>query len=417
MIRKLTICFALLAAVSFPLLAGQWHAGGTNVCTDCHTMHFSMQHNWDGTTPVPTVPANVSAAGMSGNWLSHSGPNQYLLKAPVNQLCLTCHDATTFAPDVLAVNTNAGAVPVGGWGRSAGALNSLTSAAPYNAWDGHTLGSTATPPGFDPVAAGVPAGSAYVVDPVNGLTCIDCHLQHGSTTIYRNLGPRSAAFQPLYVLSTTNDTTKDVWVNISSSYVAGTGSAATFSPYYDAENIFYNATNPAAPAGATSTTSNRMDTFCSQCHGDFHGGTTDPNIGGGSLGALAAGFIRHPTSKQVIGAATAGGHSALSRYVNAAGSGQTRVKVYTTDYTGFTDATPGCPTCHKAHGNQNPFGLVFLARQSATWYGAGDYFESGGMATGETETLAGYGQGYRNLCGQCHSQGAAGTNNGGVNPQ
>jgi hypothetical protein len=406
MIRKLTISIALLAAVSFPLLAGQWHAGGTNVCTDCHTMHFSMQHNWDGSTPVPTVPQNVTAAGMSGNWLGTVGPNQRLLKAPVNTLCLTCHDGTTFAPDVLAVNTNAGAGGVT-WGRSAGALNDQTNTAPYQTYKGHTLGATTTPPGFNPVGAGVPAASAY--NPAGGLECISCHLQHGSATIYRNLGPRSAAFQPLYQLSTTNDATKDVWVNIPSTYVAGTANPATFNPYYDANNVFYNATNPAPPAGSTMTTSNRMDTFCSACHGDFHGGTGDANIGGGTVGVGAQDFIRHPTSKQVIGIAANGGQSALSRYVNAAGSGQTRVKVYTTDYVGFTDATPGCVTCHKAHGNQNPFGLVFLARQSATSYGTGDAYESGGLATGETETLAGYGQGYRNLCGQCHGQGAPGT--------
>src|SRR5262249_52269438 len=99
MIRKLTISIALLAAVSFPLLAGEWHSGANNVCTDCHTMHFSMQHDWQGNTPVPTVPTNVTTAGMSGNWLGASGPNAFLLKAPANALCLTCHDGQTFAPD------------------------------------------------------------------------------------------------------------------------------------------------------------------------------------------------------------------------------------------------------------------------------------------------------------------------------
>jgi Doubled CXXCH motif (Paired_CXXCH_1) len=399
MTRKLTICFALLAAVSFPLLAGEWHAGATNVCTDCHTMHFSMQHNWDGTTPVPTVPTNVTTAGTSGNWLGASGPNMRLLKAPVNTLCLTCHDGQTFAPDVLAVNTNSGAGVT--TGRGAGALNEPTSGAPYDTYKGHTLGNTSTPPGFNPVGAGVPATSVYV--PANGLECTSCHLQHGSATVYRNLGPRSAAFQPTYVISTTNDITKDVWVNLAS-YTAGSGTSATFNPYYDASNIAYNRTDPAKPAGALMQTSNRLDTFCSSCHGDFHGGPTDANIGSSVSGVGAQDFIRHPTSIQVIGLAANGGQSSLTRYAQAAAT--TKVKVYTTDYVGYTNATPGCVTCHKAHGNQNPFGLIFLNGASTSGYGSGDAYESGGMATGEVENLSGYGRGYRNLCGQCHGQGA-----------
>jgi hypothetical protein len=399
MIRKLTISIALLAAVSFPLLAGEWHAGATNVCTDCHTMHFSMQHNWDGTTPVPTVPTNVTSAGMSGNWLGTVGPNQRLLKAPVNQLCLTCHDGTTFAPDVLGVNTNAGASVI--QGRSAGALNTPALGTPYETWKGHTLGDTSTPPGFDPVAAGVPASSVYV--PAGGLECTSCHLQHGSATVYRNLGPRSAAFQPTYSIGASNDITKDVWVTglASYPYTAGTANSATFNPYYDRANISYNATNPAPPAGSTMSTSNRLDTFCSSCHGDFHGGTGDANIGGGTVGVGAQDFIRHPTSKQVIGIAANGGQSSLTRFV----ANTTKVRTYGNDRVAYTDAMPGCPTCHNAHGSQNPFGLVFLNRNAVSGYGTGDYYESGGFATAQTETLAGYGVGYRNLCGQCHSQG------------
>ena len=47
---------AILIAAAFPVIAGEWHAGGTNVCTDCHTMHFSMQHNWENGN-APSVNA------------------------------------------------------------------------------------------------------------------------------------------------------------------------------------------------------------------------------------------------------------------------------------------------------------------------------------------------------------------------
>jgi hypothetical protein len=312
-----------------------------------------------------------------------------LLKAPANQLCLSCHDGQTFAPDVLGLNTNASPSQ----GRSAGALNDPALGTPYEEWKGHTLGSTNVPPGFNPTAAGVPVTSQYVA--ANGLDCISCHLQHGSATIYRNLGPRSAAFQPLYVLGTTNDTTKDVWVNIPSPYTPDTKDASVFNPLYDNANVSYNNTNPAAPAGSTLSTSNRVDTFCSACHGDFHGGPTNSNIGSSVVGVGAQDFIRHPTSKQVIGLAANGGQSSLTRFV----ANTTKVKVYANDRVAFSDATPGCVTCHKAHGNQNPFGLVFLNRTAAS------VGEQGGYATGQVEMANGYGQGYRNLCGQCHGQG------------
>ena len=383
--RTIITMAAILAAVAFPALAGEWHAGPTNLCTDCHTMHFSMQHNWQG--------GSVSTTGTpNGNWLSTSGPNAFLLKAPANQLCLACHDGQTFAPDVLGNNANAAPTQ----GRQAGSLNEDVLGAPYEDWKGHTLASTAPPPGFDPTAAGVPATQQYV--PANGLECISCHLQHGSATVYRNLGPRTAAFQPTYVLNTTNDTTKDVWINIPSPYTPNTGNAATFNPLYDTASVSFNRTDPAAPTGSTTQTSNRLDTFCSACHGTFHGSPGDANIGASA--AALDGFIRHPTSRTVIGAAGVqgyGGHSSLTRYTGAT----TKVKVYASDRVGYTDASPGCVSCHKSHGNQNPFGLVFLSRTAAS------VNEEGGF--GAAQSPQDLKTGYRNLCGQCHGQGSDGT--------
>lgn len=385
MLRKLVLLVGVVSLAALPALAGEWHAGNNNVCTDCHTMHFSMQHNWDGTTPVPT------AGGANGNWLGASGPNQYLLKAPANQLCLSCHDGQTFAPDVLGVNTNASPTQ----GRAAGALNNPAQGSPYDQWKGHTLDSTTVPPGFNPTLVGAPAAW---YDNTQGLECISCHSQHGSATSYRNLGSYSlggaaASARPTYVIGTTNNATMDVWINIPAPYTANSGNAATFNPYYDTASVSYNRND--ATVGTTHT-SNRMDTFCATCHGNFHGGAGDANIG--ATAAVLDGFIRHPTSQVTIGASGTqgyGGHSALSRYTGAT----TKVKVYASDRAGYTDATPGCVSCHKAHGNQNPFGLIFLSRTAAA------VGEEGGYATGQVEMANGYGVGYRNLCGQCHGQG------------
>lgn len=395
-------CFVLAAAVAVVALwagvaaAGEWHSGSNNFCVDCHTMHFSMSHNWDGTTPVPTTPAP------GGNWLGTTGPNNFLLKAPVNQLCTSCHDGQTFAPDVVKANTNASPTQ----GRSAGALNDAAGGAGYDSYKGHTLDSTTTPPGFNPVVVGA---AANWYDPAGGLECVSCHAQHGPTTAYRNLGPYALGgvagnLRPTYKFSTTdfdftgpcrNETAAgvacDVRVNLAAPPTMNSGNAATFNPYYDSANTSYGRRDHQT---GTTTTSNRIDTFCGACHGNFHGGPNDTTIANGQTLAGLDGFIRHPTGGITIGAsgtAGYGGHSSLTRFV----ANTTKAKVYASQ-AAYADASPGCVSCHKPHGNQNPFGLVFLNRNAAS------VGEEGGYGTGQTQDLQ---QGYRNLCGQCHGQG------------
>lgn len=389
--KRLLLAIAILAVAAFPAFAGEWHSGTSNVCTDCHTMHFSQSHSWGDAVTVTTTPKP------NGDWLGTPGPNDFLLKAPANQLCLACHDGQAFAPDVFQANINASPTQ----GRSAGAVTD--EATPGTYIGGHPLGSAMAPPGYNPAAVGAPAAWYTGTTDGKGLECISCHAQHGPTTAYRNLGPYSLGatasnFRPTYVIGTTNTATQDVWINIASPYTPNTGLAATFDPYYDTANVSFNR-NDAVVSGIT--TSNRVDTFCATCHGNFHGGTDSPTVKGSATAAALDGFARHPTSQVVIGASGAqgyGGHSALTRFT----ANTTKVRVYASDRVGYTDATPGCVSCHKAHGNQNPFGLVFLNR-NATSVG-----EEGGYAAGQVAyagTSASAKDGYRNLCGQCHGQG------------
>ncbi len=389
--KTLIAIAALLAVIAFPAVAGEWHSGTSNVCTDCHTMHFSQSHKWGDATPISTTPV----AG--GDWLSANGPNNFLLKDTANNLCLACHDGQGFAPDVLAANANTG--PAGG--RSAGALNETAAIGGYQSFMGHTLGSTTTPPGFNPALIGAPP-TWY--DPAGGLECISCHAQHGPTTAYRNLGPYSlggaaTAARPTYVISASNTTSADVWINIAAQTgTVGSRTASDFNPYYDSANVSFNRNDTVVN---TITTSNRMDTFCGACHGSFHGGFDATSVAGSATPASIDGFIRHPTSGVTIGASTFGGHSSLSRYTGQPG---VKTKVYASDRVAFADAAPGCVSCHKAHGNQNPFGLVFASHGGATpnpGYVATGYEEEGNYNTASS----GYQQGYRNLCGQCHGQG------------
>jgi hypothetical protein len=391
MAKSKRLCLSLLLPITLGLLlilpwagfTGMHHTGGTLLCYDCHTMHFSETQGFSSTDPYGTgSPIQFP--------LTPGGPYPYLMRQPQNSICLSCHDGQSSAPDVLGTNVNAS--PNGG--REAGALNDQAVGAPYETWKGHTLYSTAIPPGYNPSLIGL---SNWYDGMTWGLKCIHCHEFHGSPLPYRNLGPTAlgpsvVSFQPTYVINTTNDSTKDVWINIPSPYTSGSGNAATFNPYYASANISFNRID-----GTTGSlkTSNKLDSFCAICHASFHGGPGDTTIGGlPGAGNLEA-FLRHPTAQTTIGAAGAagyGGHSSLSRFV----ANTTKVKVNTTNYATYADASPFCLTCHKAHGNQNPFGLIFLAR-NATSVG-----EQGGYAAGDTPDVP---TGYRNLCGQCHSQG------------
>jgi Zn-finger protein len=166
------LAFACLSlALSSPALAGEHHTGGSLICNDCHVTHNSQQH------------AMTSGGTMVS--LGTNGPYASLLRNDVNDLCLSCHDGQSFAPDVFGANGGVAR------NRTAGALNSAAGHKPndtgYDDVDGHSLWSTATAPG------GTWANTA------DGLECTDCHAQHGQTaTQYRNLKSSTTATDKYY---------------------------------------------------------------------------------------------------------------------------------------------------------------------------------------------------------------------------
>jgi len=238
----------------------------------------------------------------------------------------------------------------------------------------------------------------------------------------------------------------DVWIKIDPTTFTPGASNFLSAGYYDTANVFYtrNHVNAGVFVGSGTTVAagtnleydNRMDAFCGSCHSAFHGKDSNaadlgtgpnswtPGMGGATAtGTSYTNWLRHPTGMAEIGGTTAdltgtGGESSLMNKYLGKNIGQTtpptpnfsRVKVYATVQTvsdtadpatlTMTGAVPGCVSCHKAHGNDNPFGLVFLARGATA--GAVTITENGGFAAGQTQNFA---VGQRNLCGQCHSQG------------
>ncbi len=350
LMKRLTLVgIAAMALLACGAMAGDYHTGASLNCAECHVMHYSQTHGY-----------NSDGTGINVG-LGASGPYHFLLRDEVNNLCLACHDNQTFAPDVLA--SNGGSVPTNG--RQAGALN-RDNTAPYFDATGHTLGATDVAPG----------GTFANAD---GLSCIDCHQQHGyggfvaaGNNPYRNVlySAGGVSGPGLSYAVGTNDLTKDIYE----------ASAAFGGDHYDLQNVSFNEPDPTASG---------YGAWCQGCHTDFHGSSTDANMRNAAA-ATQTEWYRHPTADANIGAAT-GGHSSLGDFSSA----PYRVQVMSstgdwgtwgTAWTGApADLTPSCMSCHKAHGNQNSFGIIW-STGAANWGENGD------------------GVRYQEVCGQCHVQ-------------
>lgn len=330
--KRLSVLLSALFVAGTAVLAaaGDFHYGTTLVCSDCHVAHYSQSHGY-------------AAGNNQFTPLGAGGPFAGLLRDDENKLCLSCHNNQSWAPDVFGQNGGAAMLRQAG-GLNVAAGHGLTNDASYDEIDGHTLYSTATPPGG--------ATSAYVPGP-EGLVCSNCHGVHGSAVQYRNLQLRGifAGDTVSYAIG-TNDLTKAVYERSARGYAE----ADVDFNEPDVRNSAYGK-------------------WCQNCHTDFHGQSGDPNMG--PVGE----WHRHPTADVDMGS------SARTRW-----AGKTnRVKLMDsqglwTGGTTNTTLTPSCMSCHKGHGNMNSFGLIFM------------------NGTG-TRTEEGDGGQYRDLCRQCHGMG------------
>lgn len=146
--------------------------------------------------------------------------------------------------------------------------------------------------------------------------------------------------------------------------------------HYSVDNIDFN--EPYQDSSA-------YGAFCKDCHTVFHGNTADADM----YNLTDSAWVRHPTAGADISVS-----GSRARFPNR----PYRVKVMSS--TGNwgtqgsttwapsvpTDLTPSCFSCHKGHGNQNAFGLIFA---------------TGAAAIGEQ----GDGTSFKVTCQQCHGVG------------
>jgi hypothetical protein len=126
--------------------------------------------------------------------------------------------------------------------------------------------------------------------------------------------------------------------------------------------------------------------WCKSCHTSFHGAKGGAEVGGNATNSE---WLRHPVADVNIGAQT-GGHSKLTTWNKAGRANWVKVMSPSGDWGThtLTNLTPSCFSCHKAHGNKNAFGLIYMS-------GTGTVSEEGDSVGTQA----------RDLCRQCHSQG------------
>lgn len=325
--------------------AGEYHTGATLVCADCHVAHASQTHAY-------TSGGTWIGIGPAANGYGH------LLRNEVNDLCLTCHNggALGTGPDVFGANT--GTNQDAKQGRTAGALNAapghLANDLGYDTPNGHTLWSSDVAPG----------GTFTHSASTGGLNCVDCHSQHGQTaTQYRNLKGGTVTYAVV-----TNDSAATVYEKVAKAY----GSS----------DVQYNEPDQ--------TKSGYAD-WCKTCHTNFHSASGAGTAVGGASGgdaALAAPWTRHPQADVNIGwQPTRPYISSLTQFTSHTNKVKVMDQGHAWDGTSTT-ITPSCFSCHKSHGNKNAFGLIFM------------------QGSGTTVNEEGDGGTLKDLCRQCHVQGA-----------
>jgi hypothetical protein len=303
-----------------------YHNGNGMVCSDCHVMHASMEHDYGYQDPY-TYPLEINP------------PANHLLKASnALDLCLTCHQDKVGVPDVIGGDINGGAE------RAAGELGDPNAVNDH----GHNIGAE---PGE--LCNRCHFGGEFHTATVE---CVDCHAPHG-TNYYRNLQWAS-------------------WPGHQPPIVAFVNPGATGLQKYQASNVKYGAPGD----GPGQPTWREVSNVCIDCHHTL----LDASTNGGRYTNYDADFHwnRHPGTNTEWGAyrpiSGLPGDPAYSadstNWFDGQGSefaiGRLPFLVKEAhDYQAASLVSYNnevfCISCHSAHGSENAFGLRWNPAESS----------------------------------------------------
>lgn len=296
---------APLSSAFVPDAAPRYHNGETLRCADCHWLHASASAD------SLRLPAGSAALELGSALLRSTDPID---------VCLSCHDGSTGAPDVVGSDANGLRDRSAGFFAPPGAVNPC----------GHDLGR-GVETGVEALCARCHGGAGTRP----AVTCLDCHDPHGNGRA-RNLrwagAPDREAALGLFV-----------------------DPAATGLERYEASRVSYGTLGSDMLREISST--------CDDCHHALAGAR--------GRGAEDGPHVRHPSYDSEHGATNsiAQGNAAPAHWLAGTGSGFEIPRVRTvvvgaTSYAAGKSVDPArngvfCLTCHRAHGSGTAFGLAW----------------------------------------------------------